>query len=68
MRLEQWGAGKEHYRMASEYPELVLGRVRNDDKGRHTTTHRELFMISGKGMVIDTPGMRELGMWSASLK
>lgn len=27
MRLEQWGAGKEHYRMASEYPELVLGRV-----------------------------------------
>ena len=27
MRLEQWGAGKEHYRMASEYPEYVLGRV-----------------------------------------
>lgn len=27
MRLEQWGVGKEHYRMASEYPELVLGRV-----------------------------------------
>lgn len=25
MRLEQWGAGKEHYRMASKYPEYVLG-------------------------------------------
>ena len=45
--------------------QLETGDLRNDDKGRHTTTHRELFMISGKGMVIDTPGMRELGMWSA---
>lgn len=45
--------------------QLETGDLRNDDKGRHTTTHRELFMISGRGMVIDTPGMRELGMWSA---
>ena len=45
--------------------QLETGDLRNDDKGRHTTTHRELLMISGKGMVIDTPGMRELGMWSA---
>ena len=45
--------------------QLETGGLRNDDKGRHTTTHRELFMIPGKGMVIDTPGMRELGMWSA---
>lgn len=37
--------------------------LRNDDKGRHTTTHRELFLIPSGGMVIDTPGMRELGMW-----
>lgn len=35
-----------------------------DDRGRHTTTHRELFMIPGGGMLIDTPGMRELGLWS----
>lgn len=42
--------------------QLETGDLRNDDKGRHTTTHRELFMISGKGMVIDTPGMRE-GVW-----
>ena len=45
--------------------QLETGDLRNDDKGRHTTTHRELFMIPGKGMVVDTPGMRELGMWSA---
>lgn len=43
---------------------IETGGLRNDDKGRHTTTHRELFMVPGRGMVIDTPGMRELGMWS----
>ena len=31
-------------------------------KGRHTTTHRELFRLSNDSFVIDTPGMRELGM------
>ena len=41
--------------------------VREDDsKGRHTTTHRELFMLPGGGLVIDTPGMRELQVTSAS--
>lgn len=39
--------------------------LRNDDKGRHTTTRRELFIIPGLGVVIDTPGMRELGIISA---
>ena len=35
--------------------------IREDDsKGRHTTTHRELFMLPDGGLVIDTPGMREL--------
>lgn len=37
----------------------------DDDKGRHATTRRELFLISGGGIVIDTPGMRQLGMWHA---
>lgn len=41
--------------------------LRNDDKGRHTTTSRELIMLDGGGMVIDTPGMRELGIENADL-
>ena len=36
----------------------------NDDKGRHTTTHRELIALDNGAFVIDTPGMRELGMWN----
>ena len=36
--------------------------LRNDDKGRHTTTRRELLVLPGGGVVIDTPGMRELGI------
>ena len=43
------------------------GGLRNDDKGRHTTTHRELLMLPNGAAVIDTPGMRELGMWDASI-
>lgn len=42
---------------------LDVNGLRNDDKGRHTTTRRELIMLSDGGMVIDTPGMREIGMW-----
>lgn len=45
---------------------LDTNGLRNDDKGRHTTTHRELFLLNNSGMVIDTPGMRELGMWDNS--
>ena len=45
---------------------LATNSLRDDDKGRHTTTHRELMLLPGKGMVIDTPGMRELGMWNAT--
>ncbi len=41
--------------------------IREDDaRGRHTTTHRQLIRLSGGGMIIDTPGMRELGMWDVS--
>ena len=35
-------------------------------KGRHTTTHRQLIRLSSGVMIIDTPGMRELGMWDVS--
>ena len=39
--------------------------LRNADKGRHTTTKRELILVPDGGVVIDTPGMRELGIESA---
>jgi ribosome biogenesis GTPase len=41
--------------------------IRSDDKGRHATTRRELFFIPSGGAVIDTPGMRELGVESVNL-
>jgi ribosome biogenesis GTPase len=34
-----------------------------DSKGRHTTTHRELFVLPNGGLIIDTPGLRELQLW-----
>lgn len=37
-----------------------------DSRGRHTTTHRQLFMLPSGTMVIDTPGMRELGLFDAN--
>jgi ribosome biogenesis GTPase len=36
-----------------------------DQRGRHTTTHRELFPMPGGGLLVDTPGMRELQLWHA---
>lgn len=49
----------------------LLGSIRqktqavreSDDTGKHTTVHRELFMLPGGGMLIDTPGIRELQLW-----
>ena len=35
-----------------------------DSRGRHTTTHRELFLLSGGALIIDTPGMREVQLWA----
>ena len=61
------GAGKSTLinRLLGE-ERLKTGGLRNDDRGRHTTTHRELIILPDGAMVIDTPGMRELGMWDAS--
>lgn len=44
----------------------VNGIREDDSKGRHTTTHRELIMLENGVMIIDTPGMRELGMWDVT--
>jgi ribosome biogenesis GTPase / thiamine phosphate phosphatase len=40
-----------------------IGDVRSDGRGRHTTTHRELVSVPGGGVIIDTPGLRELQLW-----
>ena len=45
---------------------LATDGLRKDDKGHHTTTHRELLFLPNGAMVIDTPGMRELGMWDTA--
>ncbi|MEO5499287.1 MAG: ribosome small subunit-dependent GTPase A [Candidatus Saccharimonadales bacterium] len=37
--------------------------TRTDDTGKHTTVHRELFMLPNGGLLIDTPGIRELQLW-----
>lgn len=46
---------------------LDTSGLRNDDKGRHTTTRRELMILQNGGIVIDTPGMRELGLEGTDL-
>ena len=46
---------------------MAVNAIREDDsKGRHTTTHRQLIRLPSGVMIIDTPGMRELGMWDVS--
>lgn len=46
---------------------LDTGEIRSDGRGRHTTTRRQLILLADGGMVIDTPGMRELAIESADL-
>lgn len=59
------GVGKStftNYLLGKELMET--GEIREDDsKGHHTTTHRQLFVMDNGARIIDTPGMRELGMW-----
>ena len=44
---------------------LPTRAVRRDGAGRHATVRRELIRLPGRGLVIDTPGLRELHLWDA---
>ena len=62
------GVGKSSLinRLAGEDVMAVSGIRERDGRGRHTTTHRQLLRLASGLLVIDTPGMRELGMWDAA--
>jgi ribosome biogenesis GTPase len=48
-------------------PVLKTRAVReSDSRGRHTTRHRQLIVLPGRGILIDTPGMRELQLWDVT--
>jgi hypothetical protein len=68
---------KEYYVESQDFPTtgdalageeiMAVNGIREDDsKGRHTTTHRQLIRLNSGVLIIDTPGMRELGMWDVS--
>lgn len=59
------GVGKTTLLNALTGAARATAEVRADGRGRHTTTHRELVLVDGRGVVIDTPGMRELQLWDA---
>lgn len=59
------GAGKSTILnwLAGEEMQLTQGIRESDSRGRHTTTHREMFVLPQGAVMIDTPGMRELQLW-----
>ncbi len=59
------GAGKSsvvNYLLGDEVQAVCEVRE-YDDKGMHTTTSRQLFLLKSGGIIIDTPGIRSIGMW-----
>ena len=59
------GAGKSTLANHLGGSALATGAVRDDGRGRHTTTHRELIPLPGGAVLVDTPGLREVGLWEA---
>ncbi len=64
------GVGKSTIVNALAGAELLeTQEVREDDhRGRHTTSHRELITLAAGGVILDTPGIRELQLWDADLE
>jgi ribosome biogenesis GTPase len=64
------GVGKSTIVNALAGAELLATKeVREDDhRGRHTTSHRELIVLEAGGIILDTPGIRELQLWDADLE
>ena len=61
------GAGKSTLinRLLGEERQRTQPVRHTDQRGRHTTIHRELITCPGGGIIIDTPGMRELQIWDS---
>ena len=61
------GVGKSSLVNALAGEEIMkVNTIRDDDSmGRHTTTYRQLIKLNSGVMIIDTPGMRQIGMWNA---
>ncbi|AZU63041.1 ribosome small subunit-dependent GTPase A [Neobacillus mesonae] len=62
------GVGKSTLtnRLLGEEKQAVKEIRSTDDRGRHTTTHRELVLLPNGSILIDTPGMRELQLWNST--
>jgi ribosome biogenesis GTPase / thiamine phosphate phosphatase len=61
------GVGKSSLVNALSGAEVMATKAirEHDARGRHTTTHRQLIRLPGGRLLLDTPGMRELGLWNA---
>ena len=66
-RLGSSGVGKSTLinRLLGHETQATLEVRAGDDRGRHTTTHREIFFAPSGALVIDTPGMREIQLWDS---
>jgi ribosome biogenesis GTPase len=46
---------------------MPVGDLRRDGRGRHTTRHRQLHVLPGGALLVDTPGLRELQIWEGDV-